>query len=151
MCRPRHPRSWSFLGIIIIFWVFSDCSQVGCSRAADGMGGRKQGVACWGRHKQERKRKRNGDIGREGGFSGGRGREQKEWGFFREKGDREKLKGGRRHLELGKHSFSRTLLHHLPIYMCCFVVCLGVAWLLWVTCSVFFSLLVFLDTPCSSP
>ena len=32
---------------------------------------------------------------------------------------------GGHHLELGKRSFSKTLLHHLPIYTHCFVVCLG--------------------------
>ena len=44
----------------------------------------------------------------------------------KKRGRTEKIAGrGGHHLELGKRSFSKTLLHHLPIYTHCFVVCLG--------------------------
>ena len=56
------------------------------------------------------------------------GEEEKkeEKGSLRGERRREK-QGGRHHLGLGRHSFSKTLLHHLPVYIYCFVVCQGIA------------------------
>ena len=63
-----------------------------------------------------------------------------------EEKEKKKSKEGGHHLELGKRPFSKTLLHHLPIYTHCFVVCLGIALIIVGNMLCFFlSLLVLPD------
>ena len=137
---PNSSILWGDIAFIdLCFW------RPGNEAGGGSKMGHKTDVGCLGQEKErlasrEKKKKRKKTKG------GGKGRGQKGGGIFQRK---EIEKSWRE--AAGKHSFSRTLLHHLPIYTYCFAVCLGVAWLLWVTCSVFFSLLVLLDTPCSSP
>ena len=72
----------------------------------------------WLAEEDTREKKKEEKEGKKGGDLGELWRQEKG-----NKGD--SREGGGHHLELGKRSFSKTLLHHLPIYTHCFVVCLG--------------------------